>query len=58
MRRRLKVRLLYNFLEIKKEKKSTNFLMLHNLDPNIGKREVEQQPGKRKIKTKAYKEDE
>jgi hypothetical protein len=43
-------------IDAKKEKKSVNFLMLHNLDPNINKKDATEKPGKRKIKN--FKEDE
>lgn len=42
--------------DVKKEKKSRNFLTMHNLDPDVGKPQV---VGKRTIKssTKSYQED-
>lgn len=48
MKKRLKVKL-FN-IDKKKEKKSTNFLIMHDLDPNINKPETK--------KTKKFKEDE
>ncbi len=48
MKRKQKVKV--NYIDIKKEKKSTNFLMMHDLDPNLTKSDVK--------KGKKFKEDE